>query len=91
MPPNTNFTIYNLQPVSAFLNGEFGPGVASLLASRDWGQEEEDLGRRGDMREALLRAELERIVGGEEVRNKGDYPFIASLKVKVGSQSGARK
>ena len=65
--------------------------MASLLASRDWGQEEEDLGRRGDMREALLRAELERIVGGEEVRNKGDYPFIASLKVKVGSQSGARK
>ena len=66
--------------------------MASLLASRDWGQEEEeDLGRRGDMREALLRAELERIVGGEEVENKGDYPFIASLKVKVGNQNSARR
>ena len=90
MTPNTDFTLYILQPVSAFLNGEFGPGVASLLASRDWDQEE-NLARRGDMKEALLRAELERIVGGQEVRNKGDYPFIASLKVKVGSQSGARK
>ena len=84
-----------MQPVSAFLAGEFGPGVASLLASRDWSQEEDlkedlDLSRRGE-KEALLRAELERIVGGQEVRNKGDYPFIASLKVKVGSSSGARK
>ena len=77
-----------MQPVSAFLNGEFGPGVQSLLASREWAQEE--LGRRGE-KEELLRAELERIVGGQEVRVPGRFPFIASLKVKVGSSSGARK
>ena len=79
--------LFSSQPVSAFLNGEFGPGVQSLLASRDWGQADQ---RRGEGEE-LLRAELERIVGGQQVRNKGDYPFIASLKVKVGSSSGARK
>ena len=76
--------------MSAFLNGEFGPGVQSLLASRDWGQAGDLDQRRGEAEE-LLRSELERIVGGQEVRQKGDYPFIASLKVKVGSSSGARK
>ena len=81
--------LFSSQPVSAFLNGEFGPGVQSLLASRDWGQADQDQ-RRGEV-EGLLRAELERIVGGEEVRVKGTYPFIGSLKVKVGSSSGARK
>ena len=74
--------------------------MQSLLASRDWGQagdldqrkgEVEELDKRRGEVEELLRSELERIVGGQEVRQKGDYPFIASLKVKVGSSSGARK
>ena len=81
--------------MSAFLAGEFGPGVSSLLGERNWEEEEEEgeegeLSRRGEQQERL-RAELERIVGGQEVRQKGRFPFIASLKVKVGSSSGARK
>ena len=68
--------------MSAFLNGEFGPGVKSLLANRDWDQEEIS---------AEDREKLERIVGGQQAENYGKYPFMASLKVQVGSGTSARK
>ena len=55
-----------------------------ILSSQPW-----ELGKEADLADRLKK-ELDRIVGGEQAA-QGQFPFIASLKIKYGKGNKARK